>query len=417
MTRCVIDSVAFGGDGVARWDGLVVFTPFTLPEETVEVEICQKKSNFARASLKEIITKNPKRIDPPCPYFTKCGGCQLQHANYPYQLELKKKFIEDSLRRIGKIEFPVGKIFPSTKPFGYRRHISLRIRTEKNTPSLGFASHTGSFLPINSCLIFNEPEDPILLLLKETLEKLSLPLEGRVKIIKGEKGYVVTFVFEKPISEQNEQLLGSLIFADSVTGIIVQTPKKETTFGDVSLSFVCNDLTFAYSPCSFIQNHQEQSTEIYNRILDLLKNARKILDLYCGIGISTLLLAKEGKEMIGVEINPSAVALAKQNALTNNLQNVTFSASSADSSASEYLESFMPDAILVNPPKTGLSLQVKESLCFKTVEQIVYISCDPPTLSRDLAYLTEAGFIIKAIEGFDMFPQTTHVETVVYLVK
>ena len=160
--QCVIDNVAFGGEGVARKDKLVIFTPFTLPGETVELDIYQKKSNFARAHLQKVLHPSPNRIPAPCPYFTTCGGCQLQHSSYPYQLELKKRFVEDSLMRIGKISFSIPPVTASTDPFSYRKHISLQIQCIENTWQLCFTSNTASFLPVQSCLLFHLPEDPIL---------------------------------------------------------------------------------------------------------------------------------------------------------------------------------------------------------------------------------------------------------------
>ncbi|MES2199062.1 MAG: class I SAM-dependent RNA methyltransferase [Chlamydiota bacterium] len=415
----MIDNVAFGGDGVARKDKLVIFTPFTLPGELVELELYQKKSNFARAHLQKVLQPSPHRIPAPCPYFTTCGGCQLQHSDYPYQLELKKRFVEDSLTRIGKISFSVPPVAPSTDPFSYRRHISLQVQCIKNTWQLCFTSTSSSFLPVQSCILFHLPEDPILANLQKIMAKLDLPAscEGRVKIIKTEKGYVVAFTFTQNLSKKDISFLSSCQELDTVIALTIHMPQEKISKGDLSLTFACNGLTFAYSPFSFLQNHVEQSTRIYLLILDLLQGSKKILDLYCGIGVSTLLLAQTGKDVMGIEVNPKAIELAKENAKLNNLPHVPFFCSSVEDSAAKHIKAILPDAILVNPPKTGLDPIVKEALSHPCLKQVVYVSCHPPTLARDLAYLQTLGFTLQSIKSFDMFPQTTHVETVAHLIR
>lgn len=419
MPSCKIESVAFGGDGVARSEGLVIFIPFTLPEETVTASIYQKKKNFARGSLKEITAKSPHRITPPCSYFSKCGGCQLQHASYPHQLELKKKFVEDSLTRIGKISFPVPAVAPSSDPFSYRRHISLKIQKPNGKWQLCFASIEGDPLAIYSCLLFHTPNDSILEELQKKISKLDplAPFFGRLKLIKIDDGYVAAFSFENSLSQKEEAAISSLYSDTSLKGLYIETPAKKSEVGHVNLSFTCNDLHFSYSPFSFVQNHKEQSEKIYELILSLLKDRKKVLDLYCGIGVSSLLLAKEDKEVIGIEINPYAIEMAKENANKNNLSTVQFFCSAAEDSSEELIKEFTPDSALVNPPRTGLDLAVRQSLCFPSIRQIVYVSCHPPTLARDLAFLQTEGFILETLQSFDMFPQTTHVETVVSLIR
>lgn len=419
MTECLIDNVAFGGDGVARKDGLVIFTPFTLPGEVVELEIYKKKSNFANARLQKILQPSPHRTQPPCPYFGSCGGCSLQHSSYAHQLELKKKFVEDSLARIGKINFSIPPVVPSTDPFSYRRHISLQIEYTSNIWQLCFKDISNSPLPVNSCLLFHLPNDPILANLQKIIEKLDLNLscEGRAKILKVDTGYIIAFTFSHNLSKKSISLLSSCRSIPSILGVIIHMPQEQIKLGDFSLTFTCNELTFAYSPFSFLQNHAEQSSRIYLRLLSLLQDSTKILDLYCGIGVSTLLLAKTGKEVLGVEINPEAIFLAKENALLNNLPQVSFFCSSVDASTEKLMNTFLPDALLVNPPRTGLDPIVKQAFTHPCLKKIVYVSCHPPTLARDLAYLQQIGFSLQSVESFDMFPQTTHVETIACLTR
>ena len=414
MTTCEIQTIAFGGDGVAKINGLAVFIPFTLPAEQVNIEITQKKSRFARGRLTTIITSSPHRISPPCPYFGSCGGCQLQHSDYPYQLEIKRKFVEDSLNRIGKLYCFIPPVVPSTTSFGYRRHISLQLEFTHGSWRFGFASYTGTFLPIQYCLLFDSEENTLLSNLEKTLSSLPPNLPGRLKILKSSSGYILAFSFSHILSPEELSIFTVLADLPSINGVIVQTADKEYSWKQTTLDCCYEEMTFSYSPFSFIQNHAEQSKNIYNYTLSLLQDAKKVLDLYCGIGISTLLLAKQNSQVLGIEINPIAIHHAQENAIRNGFSKDLFICASADT-ASSYLSSFSPEAVLVNPPKIGLSSSVIQSLITSSAKKIIYISCHPPTLARDCALFAAQGFTLSNLQSFDMFPQTTHVETVVQL--
>ncbi len=413
-----VDNIAFEGAGVGRSDGLVVFIPFTLPGELVLVSSLKKKKNFATASLLKVIESSPHRESPPCPYFLRCGGCQLQHSSYLNQVTIKRQFVEDSLLRIGKISFPIPSVIPSPTPLAYRRHLSLQMHFLENSWKLCFTSLTLDPLPINSCLLLHEKEDPIIESLGKAIGELpaTFPLEGRLKLFKVPKGYIVACTLKKNLTLQQEQELFSLLLEISL-GVYIQTPEKTLQKGLSDLSFTHQNLHFSYSPFGFVQNHPEQTENILDLILSLLKNSKKVLDLYCGIGVSTLLLANQGKDVIGIEISPESIRLAKENGVNNNLPQVPFFCGSAEIEAKKVLSSFLPDSILVNPPKTGLDPEVRNLLNFLSVKQIVYVSCHPPTLARDLAFLQTLGFTLCFLQSFDCFPQTTHVETVVQLVR
>ena len=412
MTDCSINTVAFGGEGVARRDGLVIFVPFTLPGEVIQCSIHQKKTHFARAHLLQVLQKNPHRITPPCPYFSFCGGCQLQHADYSLQLELKQRFVSDSLTRIGKISFSVPPVIPSSQAFSYRRHISLKLGKIEDHWQLCFSALDGSLLPIHSCLLFHEPGDAILTHLQASFAQIN-PLslcEGRVKLLKQENGYVGACTFNTKLSIQTKEQLRTLLLPHLLSIHFQDEPEPPLFFSSMGLSI-------QYSPSSFVQNHPEQSEAIYAYVVDLLQDSHKIPDLYCGIGISSLLLAKQNKKVIGIEVNSTAIQLANSNAALNNISSISFISAPAEKATKETIDSFQPDSILVNPPKTGLDPLVKEALLASPIHSIVYVSCHPPTLARDLSFFTSNGFLLQKLQSFDMFPQTTHVETVIFLTK
>lgn len=410
-TSCHITTVAFGGEGVGRVDKVVFFVPFTLPEETIDCVALEQKPRFTRARLLTVLEANPQRVSPPCPYFTTCGGCQLQHADYTLQLELKRRFVLDALTRIGKISFPVPPVIPSSLPFSYRRHISLKIaKASSKHWELCFSATNGSLLPIYSCQLFHSANDPILSSLQQACSLLSVsePFEGRLKLVKEPKGYMGAFSFKRPLSRENKKTLYTL-FSPHLNQIQIEGDSP------IPLSFSCLGLQIFYSPFGFLQNHQEQSEAIYTFALQALKNSTRILDLYCGIGITSLLLARESKKVLGVELNPLAIALAKENSRINGLPSASFLSGAAETVVEECIGSFTPDSVLVNPPKTGLDATVKQALLAPSIQQIVYISCHPPTLARDLSFFLEKGFTLHQLQPFDMFPQTTHVETVCIL--
>ncbi|MBX9923085.1 MAG: 23S rRNA (uracil(1939)-C(5))-methyltransferase RlmD [Rhabdochlamydiaceae bacterium] len=420
MTLCSIHSVAFGGDGVGKIGTQVCFVPFTLPGEVAEIEISEQKRHFAKGKLKKLIQVNPERVNPPCPYFFQCGGCQLQHAAYPLQLELKKRFLEDSLTRIAKIQYPIPPIKPSTLAFEYRRHISLKIQQINQTFSLGFTTKKGAHLPIQSCLLFHKGPDPLLIFLQKLVATLDPTLtlsNSSLKIVKtSEDRYIIFchFLTELPDKEM-QKLKDALTNHPAFDGWIIQTPKKIFTFGETTASFTHRGITCTFSPLGFVQNHPEQTGYLYDWVLEKNQNSQKILDLYCGIGASSLLFARDGKIVTGVELNPASIKLAIQNGQQNQIKNVQFLCADVEEALPSLLASFTPDSILVNPPKVGLAPAVLKILG-DSKSNITYVSCNPPTLARDLAYLSKQGFILKDLQAFDMFPQTTHLETAVYLV-
>jgi 23S rRNA (uracil1939-C5)-methyltransferase len=199
-----------------------------------------------------------------------------------------------------------------------------------------------------------------------------------------------------------------------LAGWIIQTPGETVSFGESFTTFTHKGITCSYSPLGFVQNHAEQAGYLYDWILEKNKKNKKILDLYCGVGATSLLLAKEGNEVVGVELNSTSVELAIQNKQYNRINNVQFSCADVEEALPKLLASFTPDAIIVNPPKIGVTPGVLKILG-ESKSPITYISCNPPTLARDLEYLSRQGFILKDLQAFDMFPQTTHLETAVYL--
>lgn len=337
------------GVGIMRHNGFVIFSPFTIDNEKVVVEVEKVYKNYALARLVHIIEPSLDRVKPKCRVFGVCGGCHLQHMSYEKQLKLKEEVVNEAIKNIGKIDSPFIPIKASSIQWGYRRHITLK-RVGTKVGFVGIDNKT--IVEIDNCPIFDE-------------KKFELK-PNQTKLFKSDSHI--------------HDILGFTIFS---------------------------------SPNAFLQNHAEQSLAIYQDIVTsiLAINPKQVLDLYCGIGITTLILAKNSIKCVGIELNKEAIELAKKNALHNGINNVQFIASSVEkviNAQDKY------DVVLVNPPRTGLDKTVIEGIKKIDPEHLFYISCMPQTLARDVHLL---GYEIVSGKAYDMFPQTFHVETALHLRK
>lgn len=406
-----IETLAFGGNGVVRdQNGLVIFVPFSAPDDLVSLSIKKQKKNYATGRIETLHTAGPARVAPRCPLFTQCGGCQFQHLHYEQQLLSKKQFIEDALKRIAFLEIDIPPVVPSPSPWAYRKHIRLNLQIkEQGGFEAGYiAEH---FLPVSECLLFHEEGDPLLSTLQDHLGKLSHKgiKEGSLRIFKTEEKPLLAFSFFPYLPENRRA-----IFENSPFAVVMQSPRQKEEFGKVNTRFKIEGLEFVYSPYSFLQNNLEQSAHLYRSLLSLTSSST-FLDLYCGIGISSLLFAKQGKTVYGIESSKNAIALAKQNAAQNGLSSsVEFLCAPIEACD---LKHYQASCVLVNPPRTGLTSAALLKLLELLPQEILYVSCMPPILARDLKVFLNSGYRLEYIQAFDMFPQTTHVETVVKLVR
>ena len=305
MIQGTIDTIAFGGSGILRSDGFVIFVPYTAPQDEVTVVIEQKKSTHGFGKVLRIDRPSELRIKPTCPLFGKCGGCQLQHLNYDAQLAIKRAFVEDALRRIGKIDCVVPPVIPAQKQWAYRKHIKLTIRKGDKGLETGYIAEDGkTFLPTYACPIFQESQDRFLFSANLFLRQLEPVKEASLRSFKNEdNSYLLLFSFSPKIPKEAESLAKKFCREHpQCRGIILHSPAQTISCGDVTASFSMHGLSIDYSPFGFLQNHPEQSALIYETLVKIANPAAKrVLDLYCGIGITSLLFAKEGKEVIGVE--------------------------------------------------------------------------------------------------------------------
>lgn len=416
-----IVGMASEGQGIVRQEGLVTFIPYTAQGDKVHYRIVQQKKNFAIGQLLDIIDPSPERTTPLCQYYEICGGCQLQHINYTAQVEYKRKWIEDALRKIGKFQdLTVPPVTPANLQWAYRRRVNLVLRRHEDAFQAGYvATDNKSLVVVENCPIFTKEKDPILKAVQEisSLLKSSDPFDGKVTILKSNDGYITHFHFRN-MPENVFVILSSCIKTyPFITGILATSQRQSFEFGNIETSCQIDNLSFDFTPKTFIQNHPEQSLNIYKTIENVAERLKpkSTLDLYCGIGISSLLLAKLGGKVKGVELNPQSIELAKLNAKKNHLGHAQFVIADVEKVLAQLLENDKPDLIVVNPPREGLSPAVTKILGSKPAKTLLYISCMPSTLARDLKILCENGYKISSVQAFDMFPQTVHVETLVVL--
>jgi 23S rRNA (uracil1939-C5)-methyltransferase len=404
------------GEGVGSHEGLTLFVAGALPGETVEGEVVELKKQYGRVKLTRIITPSPDRVAPPCPVFGRCGGCQLQHLSYAAQLKAKQQRVIDALERVGKLSVNVEPTIPSPSPWHYRNKIQMPSRNG----ILGlYAMDSHDLVEVEACLIHCPLGEKVL----KAVRTLSIPhlkyLIIKTAIYTHEA--LVVLVTEKSLPKSiGEKILKLLPEIKGVvqninpgTGNVILGKNFDVLAGEGVIEEHLCGLRFNISPASFFQVNPPQAEALYKRAIDLLNLTGKevLLDAFCGVGTLSLIAASKAKQVIGVEIVPEAIRDAKENARINNIHNALFHCAAAE----DYIRSVRGvDAVLLNPPRKGCEASLLEKLKTLCPEKIVYISCDPATLARDLKILSEK-YAVETVQPFDMFPQTSHVETVVLL--
>lgn len=415
-----IETIAFGGEGILRYQGFVVFIPFTAVGDQILCRVTEVKRSYAKAILIELIRESETRTKPLCPYFGVCGGCQLQHLKHDAQLKYKLNSVTDALKRIGHLKFPEFRIIPATLNWSYRRHITLHLRPKNEGFEAGYIGQDHhSLVVIKTCPIFNTRDDPIIKQVQLWVEKIPNPLrqEGRLTILKNQKQqYILSFQFGHEFTIDQKIFQTFFQHSPFLSGVMIQTPKKTIAIGEVICEEKIEEMSVHFSPQTFIQNHPEQSLNIYKQICQIASQLGQlhILDLYCGFGVASLLLGRKGHSVTGIELNPDAIRFAKENADLNHIKNVHFIQGDVEEILLRWLNKNQVDFIMMNPPRHGLTKKIIKILMESSVQSLIYVSCMPSTLARDLACLSDL-YIIEEGRVYDMFPQTAHVETLVYM--
>ena len=415
LTQVRFEKMVYGGECLGRLpDGRAVFVPFVLPGELADVEITENKERFARGRVLELLEASPDRVTPPCPYFSFCGGCHYQHLGYAQQLSLKKGLVEDQLLRIGKFsDLPEIQITASPTPFGYRNQAQFhptRAEDAETTSRLGFKrAASDEVLPIEKCLLI--PDE-----MNDLLSQIEMDVDSgiaRVGMRLDSEGEIM-LVFEGEADEPPE------LFIDLPVSSTYLSPdgRSLNLGGNDALVFRVLGKEFLVSPESFFQVNLPVAEEMVSHVLTLIEGRENlsVLELYSGVGLFSRFLAPHAKSLTAIESSPSACFDFAGN--LDEFENISLYEGAVEALLPEILEQIKPvDLVVLDPPRSGLHAKARQALIDLNPREIIYISCDPSTLARDLKQLCAAGYSLHSVRAFDIFPQTAHVETVVSLLK
>ncbi len=433
-----ITAMSSEGSGIGRFEGLCVFVPQTAVGDRAEVRILKVKSNCAFAKLEKVISPSPDRVGADCPVFSKCGGCVYRHISYSAELKIKEQRVEDAVRRIGKID-----VSPKKISFG----ADLRYRNKAQYPiaadfTVGFyANHSHRIIPSSDCKlqpeIFFKITELFCGFLKENRlsvydEKTGRGLVRHLYIRQAEKTdeIMVSVVINGESLPKSEELVSILRnnIGEKLKTVLLNVNREKTNvilgnknitlYGEGVIYDILCGVKVRINPLSFYQVNRTMAEKLYEKAMEYAEcEGKTLLDLYCGAGTIGLSMAKSAKQIIGVEIIPEAVKDAKFNAEANKITNASFICADAAKAAEELKnEGVLPDVVIVDPPRKGCSEELLHTIAEDFApERVVYVSCDPATLARDLHILESLGYKLMEYTPFDLFPRTAHVEIICLL--
>lgn len=447
-----ITGLGFEGEGVGKLEGLTVFVPGALPGEEVMVKIVKSAKNHAFGKLLDILKPSEDRREPVCSVYKRCGGCQLQHLSYSAQLKFKENRVRDCIERIGKLKnIHIHETLGMKEPFRYRNKVQLPVGTKSGELQVGFyAVRSHEIIDMDTCHIQDETADKVVRLTREWMknynispyvevqagDKKSETASGIVRHIMIRTGFnsgeiMVVLVTNSHRLPHRDEFIKAIV--DNIPGIksIIQNINIKVTnvilglenitlWGEDHITDYIGEYKFNISPLSFFQVNPVQTEVLYKKALEYaaLSGTETVFDAYCGTGTISLFLAQKAKKVYGVEIIPEAIENAKINAEQNNIKNAEFFVGESEVIIPELIQKgIQADVVVVDPPRKGCEKSLLEALAAMEPKRIVYVSCDPGTLARDLAILDELGYKTIEVQPVDMFPQTAHVETVVRLEK
>ena len=443
--KYIVDIVSMGHscEGVGKYKEFTVFIPFALVGEQVEVVITEVKKSYAKGKMLNIVKASPDRVEPKCEIYDQCGGCQIQHLNYEAQLKVKQQQVIDAIERIGKQENVV--IHPTIgaeNPWNYRNKMQFPIARKGNDVVIGcYAQGTHAVIDTENCLIQNEANNTIANAVRGVIRRLNISTydektgRGVLRHVIGRVGsngeVMVVLVTSTDVLPKQEKIIAEL--QSNIPGLvsIMQNINMQNTnvimgrrtlnlWGKLTITDTLGDFTFNISARSFFQVNTKQAEVLYNKAVEYaqLTGKETVIDTYCGTGTITLFLAKKAKKVYGIEIVEAAIKDANKNAENNNITNTEFLVGDATDVMPElYKIGVRPDVIVVDPPRAGCEKAVLENFAHLKPKRIVYVSCNPASLARDIAILSEFGYVAKEIQPVDMFSETSHIECVALLEK
>ena len=410
-----IDRLSYGPYGIGRYLGKAMMIPYTAPGDQVEARLVESKQRYALGETTRLVSPSPLRQTPPCPYFTACGGCSWQHVRYEAQLRAKQDSVADALRRIGKFtDFELRPIVPASSEYNYRRRIRLQVAADTVLGFFGTGSH--QLVEIRSCLIADQRLNQAIDFLRHWIRRLRTAIEY-VEIVAGDEAAEVVLVIGAvaPFAPVDESICEDLTReTETIRGLIITGEKWRRTWGQTEITiYLGAELRLTVDADVFTQVNAAGNRQMLQAVAGAAQFTRsdRVLELYCGAGNFTLPIAQQAREVIAVDADESALTFGKLSAQKNNLTNVRWTCAAVPKTVAELRrrrEEFTK--IVLDPPRAGAK-EIAASLPDLNASRIIYVSCNPTTLARDLAELTKRDYRLQMIQPFDFFPQTFHVET------
>lgn len=438
-----ITAMSSDGNGIAKIDGMVVFVPYTAVGDKLKIRIVKVQKNYSFGIIEEILEPSPDRVDDHCSVYKKCGGCAFRHISYEAELRHKAEFVQSNLRRLGGLDPVMLPITPSPLVQGYRNKAQYPIREYDGKIEAGFfAKRSHRVISCASCDLQPAFFEQILEYTKQFLEEYHISAydeqtgKGKVRhlyIRYGEVSgevMVCLVVNSERLPHATEYVEGLLKVCPQVVSVVLNINREQnnvilgqkciTLYGKDTIEDTLCDVRFELSPLSFYQVNRQAAEKLYRLAAEMaqFEGNELLIDLYCGAGTIGLSMTSNVRELIGVEIVPDAVENAKENAKRCGVENARFICADAKEAAAQLAaENLHPDVIVVDPPRKGCDLEVLQAISAMAPKRLVMISCNSASLARDCKELEALGYHLEKAAPVDLFPRTTHVETVVLLSK
>lgn len=438
----IIKRLGINGEGIAYYKKQTVFVDGALPGETVDVKIINIKENYAIGTINQIEVPSPDRVKPPCEYYDECGGCQLQHLSYKAQLREKRQILMNSIDRYvrGDNKFRVLPMIGADNPFEYRNKAQLPFGTldGKVKPGL-FKPNSNRLVFINKCLVHKKETNKVISQITNLANKYKFSSYNQsndrghlrhIVVRQNEQNKLMVVVVAAFASAKLDEFCKEIIAFDNVISVYKSVNKEKKTVeiigtqinkikGKDTIGETVGSVNYELYPKAFFQLNTKQTEKLYKHIQSLIdpKKDKKILDAYCGVGTIGQYVSKMADEVRGIDISKDSIRSAEQNAKANHVKNVTYYRHDVEKQLVKFIdERWIPDVIIFDPPRTGLSQRTKEMIIKSRIKKVIYVSCNTSTLAKDLNFLSKR-YKISDIQPFDMFPQTSHIESVVVLTR
>ncbi len=445
VVELTIDDLAFGGEGVGRLDGYVVFVRGGLPGDRVCVRITEARARYGRGVIETVVSPSPDRVDAPCPYFGRCGGCRLQHQSYAAQLAFKEKQVRDCLERLGGLAgstLDIRPILAAPDVYGYRNKMEFTVAGTSAAPVIGLheAERYDVVLDIERCLLQSDTMNALLdevrryarahavtvydpetaqgLLRFVTLREGRQTGEAMMNVVAASPDLEVLGPLARSVRSQVPATASVVLNVNAKKAAVAVGTEEHLLEGRDHIRESLGGLTFEISASSFFQTNTRQAERLFGLVVDAceLQPSDTVMDLYCGTGAITLLLARHARAAFGIELSSAAVADAERNARNNGVDNATFLAGEVRHVLPDLVgRGVTANAVVADPPRAGFHPRALAALVALAPARIVYVSCNPSTLARDLGDLVAGGYTLDWVQPVDMFPQTPHIEAVARL--